>query len=60
MDPYTEIKPPVLTPARFFGVVVRGSILAALVGYSSWVLGAYIVANVHLGTRIEATAQPRG
>lgn len=60
MDPHSEIKPPALTPGRFFGMVVRGSILAALVGYSSWVLGAYILANVHLGTPIEAAARHRG
>jgi len=43
MQPISELAPPALTPSRFLGVAIRGAILAALVGYSSWVLGAFIV-----------------
>ena len=55
----SELEPPALTPARVVGVAIRGALLAALVGYSSWVLGAFIVANVHLGAPVEAATQQR-
>ena len=55
----SELEPPALTPARVVGVAIRGGILAALVGYSSWVLGAFIVDNVHLGAPIEAATHHR-
>jgi hypothetical protein len=47
------------SPGRFIGVFVRCVILAALIGYSTWVLAEYVVANVHFGTVTESAAGHR-